>query len=333
MKAQSFSAPGKAVICGEYAVLRGAPAVSMAVDRRAVVTTQPADGDDFTVTTPGYADGRWRFRTGERSVLRWRDELPADGLAVVETVFGALKASPGNALGIDVDTRGFSDNVTGQKLGLGSSAAATVALAAALMPGAPARDVFECARAAHHRLQGGGSGVDIATACCGGVISYRKDQSFPPQTVVWPDAVHYRFFYSGRPSRTADAIRRAEARDERRWAALDSAAKEADEAIRAGRADGLVAAVSAWTAALRRFDEAGSIGIFAGGHAQMTELAAEWGVVYKPCGAGGGDIGIALAADIADIKRFCRRARGAGFTPLDIRRDDRGVTQHTGVRG
>ena len=213
-------------------------------------------------------------RTRE-GACRGGDEPPPGGLAVIESVFGAASASPGKGLEIDVDTRGFSDSGTGQKLGLGSSAAATVALAAALMPGAPAGDVFECARAAHRKLQGGGSGVDIATACCGGVISYRHEDRFPPQMIGWPDAVHYRVLYSGRPSRTMDAVRRAEAGDERHWAALVAAAKEADEAIRSGRSGGLVAAVSDWTAALRRFDEAGRIGIFAGGHAPMTELAAE----------------------------------------------------------
>ena len=49
------SAPGKAVLCGEYAVLDGAPAVCMALDRRARVTVTPFEGDWNRVSAPGYS--------------------------------------------------------------------------------------------------------------------------------------------------------------------------------------------------------------------------------------------------------------------------------------
>ncbi|MDH3305214.1 MAG: hypothetical protein OEM92_08415, partial [Gammaproteobacteria bacterium] len=56
------SAPGKLVLCGEYAVLDGAPAVCMAVDRRATVTVTDADGRWHRVSAPGYASTEGRFR-------------------------------------------------------------------------------------------------------------------------------------------------------------------------------------------------------------------------------------------------------------------------------
>ena len=63
------------------------------------------------------------------------------------------------------------------KLGLGSSAAVTVALMGALLQlvqgGAAGRDKLEAlCREAHRHLQGGiGSGIDVATAVAGGLIS------------------------------------------------------------------------------------------------------------------------------------------------------------------
>lgn len=334
MTARTFSAPGKAVICGEYAVLRGAPAVSMAVSRRAIVTTRRADGDDFVVTAPGYADGRWRFRLDRSARPSWLDDPPAGGLPLVEAVFAESGVAPAAPLAIDIDTRGFADARSGLKLGLGSSAAATVALTAALTAGQPARDLFPRAVAAHRRLQGGaGSGVDVATGCHGGVVSYRQDGGYPPVALRWPARLQYRFVYSGRPAATGDAIRRAQAVGECHWATLVDAALQAEQVLMQGEAGAMPAAIAAWADALRRFDAAGEIGIFAGGHAQMADLAADCGVAYKPCGAGGGDIGIALATEIADIETFCRRAGAAGFAPLDIRLDERGVTERTGDPG
>ena len=57
MTALIASAPGKVVLCGEYAVLDGAPAISMAVNRRALVTLIPVSGDGGTVKSIGLVAG------------------------------------------------------------------------------------------------------------------------------------------------------------------------------------------------------------------------------------------------------------------------------------
>ena len=49
------SAPGKLVLIGEYGVLFGAPAVVMAVDRRALVELRSADGTRWILTAPEVA--------------------------------------------------------------------------------------------------------------------------------------------------------------------------------------------------------------------------------------------------------------------------------------
>lgn len=306
----------------------------MAVDRRAVVTTRPIAGGHFVVTAPGHAEGQWRFQPASSGDIAWLDEPPAGSLALVEAVFAEVEVLPEEPVAIDIDTRGFADAGTGLKLGIGSSAAVAVALTAALRHALPARDVFRYAGAAHRRIQhGAGSGVDVATCCHGGVISFRRDGDYPPEKIGWPAGLHYRFFFGRRAARTTDAIQRALRADDRQWAVLVAAAGEAAQVLKAGNADAVPAAIAEWTLALRRFDAAADIGIFAGGHAKMAELAARCGVTFKPCGAGGGDVGIALAADIADIEFFCRRAPDAGFLPLDILRDERGVTAQAGESG
>src|SRR5690606_29173456 len=56
------SAPGKAVLAGEYAVLHGAPAISMALDCRAIAGVQAAGGEWHGVRAPGGNAVRFRLR-------------------------------------------------------------------------------------------------------------------------------------------------------------------------------------------------------------------------------------------------------------------------------
>ena len=57
----------------------------------------------------------------------------------------------------------------------------------------------------------------------------------------------------------------------------------------------------------------------------LTRTALDTGIVYKPCGAGGGDIGIALAACEHDINEFCDLALRQDFTILDLALESEGV--------
>jgi phosphomevalonate kinase len=93
-----------------------------------------------------------------------------------------------------------------------------------------------------------------------------------------------------------------------------------------GDAESALAAIAAYADALRSFDSATHVGIFSAGHDEMLRRAGKSGVVYKPCGAGGGDIGIAVDTDADRLNAFAVRAVDAGFVPLDLQMDNSGVT-------
>ncbi len=76
---------------------------------------------------------------------------------------------------------------------------------------------------------------------------------------------------------------------------------------------------------LREFSDDHQLGIFDAGHAALTASAADAGLVYKPCGAGGGDIGILLADDPASADEFVTESLPGDFRLLDIGIDDQGV--------
>jgi phosphomevalonate kinase len=77
--------------------------------------------------------------------------------------------------------------------------------------------------------------------------------------------------------------------------------------------------------ALRQLSVDHDLGIFDAGHEELARLARDLGVVYKPCGAGGGDIGIVLAACEHDLEEFCNQALGQNFRILDISLEDEGL--------
>jgi len=76
---------------------------------------------------------------------------------------------------------------------------------------------------------------------------------------------------------------------------------------------------------LREFSDDHELGIFDAGHAEMVAAAAAAGLVYKPCGAGGGDIGIVLASDAESIAAFVDRANEQNFRHLAVKVDPLGV--------
>jgi len=325
MKSGLVTAPGKIILCGEYAVLRDAPAIVMAVDRRASVSVTPHDDPWGTINTPGYLEGAWRFELADDGSIRWLDELPSAGLRLPEIVLSQRSAGSIAPAMITIDTRSFSE--AGTKFGLGSSAAATVALTAAIADKqSDTAEIWRRARSAHATLQNG-SGADIAASCFGGLLSYRQGDETPPESMQWPSSIDFKVFFSGVAASTAAAVEKAGRMtgSESAWADLVSAAEHAARAWQASGADHILSSMRDYSHQLRDFDVATDTGIFSAGHDELHNTGESLGVVYKPCGAGGGDCGIALSDDVERLEEFSKAAISSGFVPLDVARDNRGL--------
>ena len=270
------SAPGKIVLSGEYAVLAGAPAVCMAVTRRAVVTVAESADGECHVTTPGF--------TGEGS------------LNIVKAVCGDTLP----ARTIELDTRAFS--IAGRKIGLGSSAALTVALTAARSNSV---SVFADALAAHRRFQNAaGSGIDVAAAVHGGLFEYEMAGG-KVRALSWPDGLRMRVLWTGVPVSTRAKLEQlAEQEVQPSRSALGLAAGRMAVAWRSGDADTVLSEYPAYISALRQFSVDHRLGIFDAGHDELTDAAMANNLVYKPAGAGGGDIGILFGRNAAKLDAF-----------------------------
>lgn len=304
----------------------------MAVNRRVVVTAKDTGGDEHVLRAPGLQTGRWRFRSVS-GAIEWLDGSPLPGtFALFERLWSQLPPSPGQAYSLVLDSSAAVDPLTGRKLGVGASAAIAVALAAVLARLAGVADKAEAAALAHLDAQGQrGSGVDIACSRHGGLIEYRRSQPYRPERLCWPRGLHCAFLWSGTPASTADKLRSLEQSDPGAGSAasLDALVREARlvaAAWRHGTASTVIGVLGDYVRALQRFDSERRIGIFGAGHAELLQHARPSGVVYKPCGAGGGDIGAVFATDPEAAAEFVSRATGLGFRNLELRLDDNGVT-------
>lgn len=326
------SAPGKAVLSGEYAVLQNAPAIATAVNRHVRVTISESPGDEHSITAAGYLEGNWSFSVSKDGELTWRERLPRpSAFLLVEEIWKSFDTAQWPSLSLVVDTQEFYDAATGLKLGLGSSAAVSVALTAALRSySSVAGDLKEMAMNAHDRFQGGyGSGVDVATSIQGGVIVHRRAGSEPRQ-LHWPAGLHYRFLWSGQASLTTEKLanlgelREHDTKNDSSNL-LSDAAEQVAAAWSLGDSRQILGSFPAYVDALRQFSIDHDLGVFDAGHEDLVHLATGNDIVYKPCGAGGGDIGIVLAASEAAINEFCERARPQGFRNLDLGLEIEGV--------
>ena len=176
-KAFSYSAPGKMMVAGEYAVLYGFPALVMAMDCRAKTTLTPAD----KCSVRGIDDAVFEV-IKEENVVKILQAKPENQLRLFEVALNYFyKFHPLPNYAITINSAGFFSH--GQKLGLGSSAAATVSLTAALLRAQTGKspspnDIRLHALAIHHRLNDGfGSGADIYASVFGGVFRFSKQDT------------------------------------------------------------------------------------------------------------------------------------------------------------
>ena len=311
------SAPGKVVLSGEYAVLDGAPAVCMAVNRRARVTVGRSEADHHTVVAPGHVDAVTRFRSRD-GCIEWLDDGRALGL--LEHVWQAADWRPATGVGLTLDTTRFIDTATRTKIGIGSSAALAVALARAVCERvASATDAVEIAHRGHRAFQSGlGSGVDIAAAATGGLVRYEMtNRTVTPIDV--PAGLKYRLLWSGSPvatGRKLSAHGQNSARPSR--AALAESALRIADAWSEPSAAAVLREYRDYIDTLKAFSTDHGLGIFDAGHAELHAAAAVDGLVYKPCGAGGGDIGVVLGDDTEALDTFVERRLPKSFRATDL---------------
>ena len=350
---QTTSAPGKLVLLGEYSVLYGGPAVVLAIERRAIVTLTPSDDELWSVHSPGLVTGEPRFELLPDGSQNWikgtQEEIRQ--LTLVACVMGTLVRSgvvnPAlmSAATLNLDTRAFFEPLgsASSKLGLGSSAALTTALASALVFWVGGEDVIShrlnwlrTLMSIHRDFQGGGgSGIDLAASLFGGVLEYGlSEDGFPAvaRPIELPGDLELLYVWTGRSADTGQFLRRLTERSAlnpggiaRALDDLSKASESGIQALRSSRTERFLEAVDAFCGGLEALGREAEMPIMSTEHQHLLALARRCGVRYKPSGAGGGDLGMGMTNDRRALERMAAAVRQAGFETIDLSVASRGM--------
>lgn len=345
MKRIRASAPGKLLLIGEYAVLEGAPALVMAVDRRVNVRIEPARDISGRLSAPqlGIRQAEMRIAAGQLQC----DAVDAQALGLtgrlIPAILRALGRTPGDisTIDIEIDSGALFESDAGRpvKLGLGSSAAVCAALTVALGDWFEGR--VDSAQAGQrldrwlpvYRAALGvrASGADLAAAFFGGFNRFQSTgEVVECRPADWPEDLFWRAVWTRQAAQTTDFVG---AFDVWKQGDPDGAGRILTRlneiAIGASAnvcdAGELFEACRAYADAMIALEEVMGVDIMTAPHRRLAELGRRCGVVYKSCGAGGGDLGIALARDPDRLGAFETGVSDCDGVPLNLAISDSGA--------
>ena len=342
------TAPGKLILTGEYAVLDGAPAVVIAVDRRVIArrNATPRGSSPFLLAV---ADEIAARRGASDPATQAALEISVDSAAFYHRTGRVLPATLARrsitaqfAVVDPAHPRPTELPADSNKLGLGSSAAVTVAATALALDTTHRREILAVALAAHARAQGSrgarGSGADIAASVYGGTIVFSRPAGSGPALIEprrWPAQVRILPFFTGTAADTAQLVSRVAAAREAHRTEVDAALTAITEASRAACAAlaappdiasvALIGALALAADATGRLAAATRIELVPPCVVAARSALSRLGGTAKTTGAGGGDVGIAVIPAAADETTANRLLIEAGCQPLRIALDETGV--------
>ncbi len=342
-------APGKLILLGEYAVLRGAPAVVMAVNRRASVFLQPSPHAHGILIAPDVGIRELPYHLTSEGNVEFKQPIDDRAVAFVRAALETVhQRHPLPPLNITISTAEFFYQNTTTKLGLGSSAAVTVSLITALLrwvnPQFSTDDAFkltvlELALATHQKAQGKqGSGVDIAASTFGGILQYTMpvvSTQLPPEirSLSLPAGLYLRFVWTRRAASTTQLVRQVNQLREqhpqtyhRLFSELIYLAEQGSLAFQRQDVPAFLEIVDQYYHALAALSQASGAPIISDVHQQIYQVAHSHQVIYKPSGAGEGDFGILFAQNELNVIDAVVQLEKMGFPSFSFQIDTMGVT-------
>lgn len=341
-------APGKLILIGEYAVLEGAPALVLAVNRYAYATLKKRDDQQFSISAPSIQIEDVPFSLNSNNCIVFPARVKSatqKRLTFFKTTFEYAwhyLRSCGcdlSACDIVIDTEAFYSAEVQSKLGFGSSAALTVALVRALfhmvgrdLQKEEVRDkLFRLSLFAHRRAQGNmGSGIDIAASAYGGALEYlvginrRAEQQLPYRLDVWPE-LPMLVLFSGKSESTRRMVSGVKQLQSEQPGLYDELMRNLGSCSRVGceayarrDIDLFLKNIAAFYNFLDELGRKSAMPIISDVHRNLAEMAGQHGAVYKPSGAGSGDIGVAFANDENNLLELKNAAAQKGITAVDV---------------
>ncbi|MGT2910264.1 phosphomevalonate kinase [Streptococcus cameli] len=348
------SAPGKLFLAGEYAVVEpGNLALIAAIDQYITVSVSSAVHGTIYSSQQGKTIS-WIRKGGQIVVATAHDyQLILSAMQVVEDYVSDRGVALSSAYAVHVETE-LDNQESGQKYGLGSSGAVTVATVRAVLAfygqNLPAEQVFRLAVLAQMRLEMAGSFGDMAASSFGGVVFYqsldkawlkaRMEQEsilsllkMPWQglkigSVSLPDDLSLLIGWTHQVAKTDDFVGQVQDRKHQ----LDKKKAHADfleksricvEKLIASCQDQEVGVfqeqIRENRGLLRQFSKEMAILIETRELEKLCTIAAQHGAVAKSSGAGGGDCGICFVEQKEQKEAIINAWQKAGIVPLPFK--------------
>ena len=278
---RGVTAPGKVMLVGEYAVLRGGVAVLAALEKRCVATM------------------------GEN----------ANASPLIKSVLGNLPVPGEEAAKVVVDSREFYSS-EGIKLGIGSSAATAVVASAFALSHERQADldqIIGVARKAHGDFQekkgARGSGVDIIASAVGGVVCAKADGDY--RSICLPPGFCFDLAWTGTSSSSADFVKRMTAFETENQSVAKglfaNVAQASDSFVVACEGKNTADAIGSLDMvrmAISALGEKSNLPIELPFHRDLNRKAKDFGGLAKTVGAGGGDVCLCAFPSLDALAEF-----------------------------
>lgn len=349
-------APGKMILVGEYAVLHGAKALVCAIDCYASVKISSSDSNQFKIAAPSLSIPYLLFNINSNGKLDFTKSLQNDDLnkldffKIVFEEINQLIQSKGyqfQPIKIEINTDDFYSASGEYKYGFGSSAAMTVALIKALLTVVNLQndytmnDFFQLAFQMHRIAQDNlGSGIDIAASVYGNVLTYQlNDENGIPtghgQPVNRWDDLYVIPIWAGHSTSTRKMVRSVNALKESSPKIFDQimikliqcSENGCDSYIKKDRAT-FFDCIREFNNILSELGKQSNTPIVSEAHQKLINLISDTNTVYKPSGAGGGDIGVAFCDSLEIVENIKQKLKGSKFQILDFDVASDGIFVH-----
>jgi len=336
------STPGKIILIGEYAVLEGASSLVMAINRFARIKIDKNE-TKFLLSAPNLDIDSLEYTVDKNKIIQFINQ-PHSQLfkkislvkSILEYVFSKIETGL-NPFHLSIDTSDFYSLEKKQKFGLGSSAAICVAIIKAVtailnLNKIDQDELFRYSINAHQYAQGKeGSGIDIAASVYQGLLQYKmpdkKNNEFHiPEKIEFPDNLYVIPVYTGFAVPTVNYIKKINQFKKENNTVynqiineLKTVSSQACNNLRSGNLDKFLNNIDKYYLKMEQLGESANINIISPVHKQIAQLVRDCGGFYKPSGAGGGDIGIALTTDQEIKGKITELIRLHGYEILNLK--------------
>jgi len=323
------SAPGKIFLSGEYLVLQGSLSTLLTTKQRAkIIIEESKRSTNILYSLP--LDKSFAFNVNDSFDIEWLDDHPMEMGLFIEKAIHLMQIKPTRTK-FTIDTTDFY--YQRKKIGIGSSAAISSALIKAITKYFDIKKtnemMLDSALSLHNIKQNSlGSGMDvIASSLDSGLIEcdIKKARQKKWTKLEWPSDLLIKGVITSEQSNTKKMIEKylkGHINNKEFFSSLkadaDRILKELSISWKSKDSKSILRLMNQYNILMQQLDEKYHLGIYTDEHQTLANLTSKSGLVYKPCGAGGGDLGFILTNNEMKLQQLIVKLKDNNFQTLDL---------------